>query len=555
MTMMTGKKALIELLRREGVEYVFGIPGATEILFMDGLEEAPDIRYILGLHEVVCTGMAEGYARASGKVGFLNLHTGPGVAAALPLLYNAQLGRVPLVVTAGQNHTRLLQYDPHLSGDIVGMGKIYTKWCTEIVHAEDIPATIQRAFKMAVQPPTGPVLVSIPQNVLEQHLDFRYKPNTIVYPRLRPDKAGLGLALEILREAKRPFILVESGVARCDALDEVVRFAELTGSRVYQAWMSDVNFPVTHPQYLGDLDPTSPQAKDVLKDMDVLIGIGCPLFGQAFFNPEPTLPPNIRIIQIDENPWEIGKNFPVDCGIQGDIKAVLAELNESIESRTPSRVREEAKERAKEIAQEKSKRDGQLKIQIENEKDHVPISISRLMMEIRDAMTPDTVIVDECWSSSGMLRQVLDLTKHKTFFRSRNGGSIGCGLPGALGVKLGLPDKEVVAVVGDGCAAWSIQSLWTATRYRIPVTFVITNNATYRQVKLVRRIVLGDYPLSEKHEGMELDAPVINFSMLAQSMGVKGETVKDPGELGRALKTAVGSGQPRLVEVFVENRP
>jgi benzoylformate decarboxylase len=177
------------------------------------------------------------------------------------------------------------------------------------------------------------------------------------------------------------------------------------------------------------------------------------------------------------------------------------------------------------------------------------------MMEIRAAMTPDTVIVDECWSSSGMLRQVLDLTKHKTFFRSRKGGSIGWGLPGALGVKLGLPDKQVVAVVGDGSAAWSIQSLWTAARYRIPVTFVITNNATYRQVKLVRKIVLGDYPLSEKHEGMELDDPIINFSMLAQSMGVKGEAVKDPRDLGPILKAAIGSGEPRLVEVFVENRP
>ena len=555
MTIMTGKKALVELLRGEGIEYVFGIPGATELLFLDALEQAPDIRYILGLHEVVCVGMAEGYARASGKVGFLNLHTGPGVAAALPLLYNAQLGGVPLVVTAGQNHTRLLQYDPHLSGDIVGMGKIYTKWCTEIVHAEDIPTAIQRAFKMAMQPPTGPVLVSIPQNVLEQHFDFRYKPNTIVYPRLRPDKEGLGLALEILREAKRPFILVESGVARCDALDEVVWFAELTGSRVYQAWMSDVNFPVTHPQYLGDLDPTSPQAKSVLKDTDVLIGIGCSLFGQGFFNPEPTLPPNIKMIHIDENPWEIGKNFPVECGIQGDIKAVLAELNESIENSMPSRARQEAKERAKEIAQEKSKLNDQLRIQIENEKDRLPISISRLMTEIRDAMTPNTVIVDECWSSSGMLRQILNLTKPKTFFRSRKGGSIGWGLPAALGVKLGLPDKQVIAVSGDGSAAWSIQSLWTAARYRIPVTFVITNNATYRQVKVVRKRVLGDYPLNERHEGMELDDPVINFSMLAQSMGVKGETINRPEDLSRALKAAIDSREPRLIEVFVENRP
>ena len=170
---------------------------------MNALREAPEIRYILGLHEVVCAGMAEGYARASGKVGFLNLHTGPGVAAALPMLYNAQSGGVPLVVTAGQNHTRLLQYDPHLSGDIVGMGKLYTKWSTEIVHAEDIPATIQRAFKMAVQPPAGPVLISIPQNVLEQQFDFQYKPNTTVYPRLRPDKAALDLALRDSSRGKK----------------------------------------------------------------------------------------------------------------------------------------------------------------------------------------------------------------------------------------------------------------------------------------------------------------------------------------------------------------
>jgi benzoylformate decarboxylase len=292
-----------------------------------------------------------------------------------------------------------------------------------------------------------------------------------------------------------------------------------------------------------------------LKDMDVLIGIGCSLFAQGFFNPEPTLPSHVRVIHVDENPWEIGKNFPVDCGIQGDIKAVLAELNESLEKGTPPKVREEAEGRAKEIAQEKSALRHQLSRQIETERDRIPISISRLMTEIRDAVTSDTVIVDECWSSSGMLRQVLDQTKSKTFFRSRKGGSIGWGLPGALGVKLALPDKPVVAVVGDGSAAWSIQSLWTAARYRIPVTFVITNNATYRQVKLVRKMVLGDYPLNEKHAGMELNDPVLNFAMLAESMGVRAETVRDPEDLGRALKAAVDSREPRLVEVFVENRP
>ncbi len=173
------------------------------------------------------------------------------------------------------------------------------------------------------------------------------------------------------------------------------------------------------------------------------------------------------------------------------------------------------------------------------------------MSEIAEVATPDTVIVDDCWSSSLALRHTLALSKPKSYFRSRKGGSIGWGLPGALGVKLGLPDKEVIAVVGDGSAAWSIQSLWTAARYKIPVTYVVTNNATYGQVKIVRKLILGEYPLNEKHEGMELDRPVTDFSLLAKSLGVEGERVTAPDQLGPALRRAVGSGEPRLVEVMI----
>ena len=400
--MTTGKRALVEVLRSHGVEYVFGIPGATEIHFMDALEEAPDIHYILGLQEVVCAAMAEGYARASGKVGFLNLHTAPGLAAATPMLYNAQLGKGPLVVTVGQNDTRLLQYDPHLSGDIVGIGRPHVKWSTEIVHVEDIPTVLQRAFKMALQPPTGPVLVSIPQNVLEQELDFLEDPGTAVFTGLRPDPAALARAVEFVAVAERPIILVESGVARCDAVEEVVRFAELTGSRVFQHWMSDVNFPVTHPQYLGDLDPTGPEAFDALKDADVLIGIGCSLFTHGFFQSEAPVLSNTRIIHIDDDPWELGKNLPTDCAIQGDIKVTLQELNTSLAALQSSRTRREAQDRARETAQAKADSDTSLQTRWEAERDQVPVSISRLMLEIRDVMGPDTVIVDECWSSRTM---------------------------------------------------------------------------------------------------------------------------------------------------------
>jgi benzoylformate decarboxylase len=244
----------------------------------------------------------------------------------------------------------------------------------------------------------------------------------------------------------------------------------------------------------------------------------------------------------------------VDCGIQGDIKSVLEELTTSLAAKWTSKRKDIALARAKEIAGEKERKTLSIEKRIEEEKDRIPISITALMAAIKGAMTADTVIVDDCWSSSGMLRQILDLSGPKQFFRSRRGGSIGWGLPGALGVRLGMPDKPVVSVSGDGSAAWSMQSLWTAARYRIPVTFVIINNATYRQVKLVRKLVLGNFPLNEKHVGMELDKPVVDFSMLTQAMGVKAEQVTKPEDLGPVLKSSIYSGEPRLIEVFVENR-
>ena len=278
------------------------------------------------------------------------------------------------------------------------------------------------------------------------------------------------------------------------------------------------------------------------------------MFDQGFYNPEWKPPQDIKFIQIDENPWEIGKNYPVDCGLQGDIKSTLLELNEAIEKNMPSGSADEIKLRVREISQEKSTLDDRLMKRVEEERNDVPISITRLMTEINEAMTSETVVVDDCWSSSALLRQICELTRPNSFFRSRKGGSIGWGLPGALGVQLGSPDNRVVAVSGDGSAAWSMQSLWTAARYQIPVTFLITNNATYRQVELVRKLVLGDYPLDEKHDGMELEGPVLDFCMLARSMGVHGVAVRKPEDLAPALKTALDSNEPNLIEVFVENR-
>ncbi|MFC1942699.1 thiamine pyrophosphate-binding protein [Chloroflexota bacterium] len=555
MTKMTGKEALMELLKNEGVEYIFGIPGATEVIFMEALEKYPEMKYILGLNEVVCAGAAEGYARVSGKAGVLNLHTSPGVAAAMPMLYNACQGGVPLVITAGQQDTRLLLREPALSGDLVGMARHFSKWSTEVLYADDIPVAVQRAFKVAKQPPTGPVFISLPQDVLEQNLDFECTPGTPVYSQLRPDTQAVQRAIELLVKSKSTIIILENGITRNEALSEVVMFAELTGARVYQPWMSDMNFPVNHPQYIGDIDPSNPQTVEILKSADVLVVIGCPLFSQAIYQPEPVIAETTNVIQIDDNPWEIAKNFPIAVGIQGNIKTSLTELCNLLQTSTPANAKQAAESRVKAITGEKEALNNAFSNKAEDEKDNIPISITRLMQELRDSIKPGTLVVDDCWSSSATLRRTLPFAESHSYQRARGGGSIGWGMPGALGVKLAAPEHPVVAVCGDGSALWSIQSLWTASRYNIPVTYIINVNQSYRQVKIMRKMILGAGKLNEKRPGMDLDEPSVNFSQLAQSMGVQGYRVERPDELGDTLKTAFDSNRPGLVEVYVENTP
>ena len=551
MTMMMGSQALMELLCNEGVEYVFGIPGATEVLFMDALEDHPEIKYILGLHEVVVLGMAEGYSRTSGKVGVVNLHTGPGLAAAMPMLFNAHLGGVPLVLTAGQQDSRLLMQEPALSGDLVRMASQLTKWSTEVLYASDIPLAIRRAFKIATHPPMGPVLVSLPQDVLSQDIDFEYVPRAQYFTRLRPDREAINRAVELLATTRTPAMIVGNGVAKAWALPEVVKLAELIGARVYHPWMSEVNFPVSHPQYLGDLDVGSLRTREILQSVDVLVVIGIPLFRQSVYLPKPLITTNSKVIQIDNDQWEIAKNFPVAVGIEGDIKVSVAELNDVLQERMSAQAYEGAKTRAKDIAEEKERTTEAFLKKTLQERDHVPISVSRLMQELRDALKPDTLIVDDSWSCSATLYRSMDFTKPKSFQRAP-GGSIGWGMSGSLGVKLAALDRPVVAVVGDGSATWSIQSLWTATHYNIPVTYVICANASYSQVKIMKMRLMGE-KAKGRNLGTNLDKPRIDFCQLAQAMGVHGQKVEQPEELKEVLKSALESDKPAVVEVYIEN--
>ncbi len=551
MTIMTGADALMEIFRQEGVEYCFGMPGATEVVFMDALGDHPEIKYILGLHEVVAAGIAEGYARTSGKAGVLNLHTGPGLAAATPMLSNAYYGGVPLVVTAGQQDSRLWSQEPAMTDNLVMIASPFSKWSTEIINPEDIPLIMRRAFKVATHPPTGPVFVSLPQNILSQTFNFEYTRNAPSFARLHPDEESVRIAVDLLGKAQSPTIIVEDGVAKNNALSEVVQFAEVIGAKVYQPWMSDVNFPVHHPQYMGDLDVSSLKTREMLAMVDVLVVIGAQFFSQPFYLPKPLLPPNTKVIQIDDNPWQIAKNFPISCGIEGDIKVAVTDLIGALKKSLPAQAHQAAKARAEAIAQEKEKINQAFEEKVRKEREQVPIAVTRLMQELGGAIEPGTRIVDDCWSCSAVLRHTIDFREPKSFQRSRRGGSIGWGMSGALGVKLASPDHPVVAVVGDGSALWSIQSLWTAARYNIPVTYIICVNGCYRQVRRMKTLIMGD-KTKDRYLGMDIDKPQVDFCELAHSMGVSGQKVEQPDELKEALRSALDSDKPTLVEVYLE---
>lgn len=547
----TGIEALLEIFKHEGVEYIFGIPGATEVHFIDALEDYPEIQYRLCLHELTAVGIAEGYSRTSRKVGVLNLHTGTGLAAALPLLSNAHYGGVPLLVTVGQQDTRLIASEPHMSDDLVKIASPFTKWSTQVMHAEDIPMVIRRAFKVATHPPTGPVMVALPSDVLTNSFDFEYRDSCHSFTKLHPDDNAIKVASNLLKEARNPAILVEDGVTKCEALSEVVQFAELIGARVYQPWMADVNFPVHHPQYIGDLDVTDPKTRGLFESVDVLVVIGTSFLPQPFYLPDSLIPPDMKVIQVDDNPWQIAKNYAIDCNVEGDIKVAVSDMFTALINKMTPQGHKRVKARIEQISIEKQTIVNAFEDKARQEKDNVPISGTRLMQEIRDAIKPGSLIVDDCWSYSSVLRRTLNLSEPGSYQRSRAGGSIGGGLSCAIGAKLASPDRPVICVSGDGSAMWGIQSLWVAARYQIPVVFIVIANGVYRQVRMMKSKMLG-LTDTDRNLGTTLSPPQIDFCRIAEGMGLFAQKVEKPEEIRVALDIALNSNQACLIEVSAE---
>lgn len=552
MPRLTGRYAMIEQLIAEGTKHVFGNPGTTEQAFMDALQDYPQIEYILALQEGVAAGIADGYARASGRPAFLQLHIMPGLGNAMGMLYNSYRTGTPLVIYAGQHPQRGASQEPILAGDLVRLAQPLTKWAAEAQDAHEIPVLLRRAFKTALEPPRGPVFLSIPANLMDEEADVEITAAAIVNTRVRPDAELAERSARILLEAASPVIICGDGVAISGGQAELVQLAEALGARVHTTFAAELPFPSQHPLYAGLLNVVSAAGlKAQLSSADVVLAVGTSLLPLLFPLEESPFSPETKVIHVDLDPREVGKNWTVEIGMMADPRLALSDILEVVRRlQTP-----EHKETARKRAAAVETMAGQLMQALEGAAkarwDNVPIGAGRMMAELAGAMLENTLLYDESITAGGYLMRYLRFPDTGRHYRA-TGGGLGPGMPAPIGIKLARPDRPVLSVVGDGAALYTIQALWTAAHHHIPVTWVIANNASYRILKLNMLEYLGEGAAGRRFVAMDLTDPALDFSQIAASFGVKGVRVTHPDEIGDAVREAQKSDEPRLVDVVIE---
>ncbi|WP_047863771.1 benzoylformate decarboxylase [Rubrobacter aplysinae] len=521
--MATVREATLDLLRSLGMTTVFGNPGSTEIPFLNDFPE--DFTYVLGLQEASVLGMADGYAQGTGGPALVNLHTAPGLGNSLGNLVSAWHNKAPLVVTAGQQDRRHVAKEPLLTGKLVDLARPYVKRAVEPLRAEDVPGEILRAYHTASQPPQGPVFVSIPMDDWDREATEELHPEREVVGAPSPDPAALDRVTEALRSAESPAIVAGSGVDRSGAFYEAAELAERARAAVWTDPISGrAGFPQDHPLYRGQLAPAQAQLAKQLSGHDVVLVLGAPVFLYYPYVPGPTLEEGTRLFHVTEDPQEAAR-ATLGTSIVGDVGAAVRHLA----GRLP-----EGERLAKNSPPETPEKGD-------------PMSVAYAMHALGEALPPEAVIVDESISSNPQLKRYVTAKSPGGYYTSAAGG-LGWAMPAAVGLKLASPERPVVCAIGDGSAMYSVQALWSAVRYGAPVVFYVIDNSGYSILKGFRD-ALGA-------EGVPgLDLPGVDAVRVAEGLGCAGENVSGADGLPGAIRRALVSGEPYLLNVAVDPTP
>ena len=542
---------LMEILKSTGVRYLFGNPGTTELPFLDALPDS-SLEYVLGLQEATAVAAADGYAQATGQVGVVNVHVAPGLANSLSILHNAARSKSPVVVTAGQQDTRFLMHEPILAADLARMAEQFTKWSHEVRRPEDAPVALRRALKVALTPPTGPVFLSMPMDLMGPAVDDTGAAPPPVAAKSRPEPGAILHAAELLASAANPIIIAGDGVARAGTMAELTALAELLGARVHgEPVYRRTSFPGNHALWRGGLFPSPAGVRRALEECDALLIVGANVFTWFLHTEGTPFPRGLRVVQIDDDPWEIGRSYPVTLGIAADPKAALAELTGALRNKLTEKDRAAAAARVEKIDAARGEMVKRVSAAARSEAERVPIGQAHLMHTLASLLPADAIVVDESATSLPFVLRYMPFATPGSFFGGKT-GTLGWGMGAAIGVQLGSPGRKVVATIGDGSVMYAPQALWTAAHYRLPITYVVPNNSSYAILKSgmlsldLASAKRGIYP------GMDLVSPEIDYAGLARSLGVRAERVEKPGELRDVLAACLAGPGPSLVDVAID---
>ncbi len=521
--MATIREETFRLMRELKLTTVFGNPGSTEETF---LEHFPgDFTYVLGLQEASVVAMADGYAQAMGRPAFVNLHTAPGVGHAMGSLLGAWHNRTPLITTAGQQTREMMLLEPWLTNlDATELPKPYVKWSCETARAEDAPAAIMRAYAAALQPPGGPVFLSIPMDDWEKQAE-RETPVRQVSSRVAPDPDRLAEAARMLSDAKNPALVFGPGVDRSRGWDAAVALAEKLRAPVYGPPAAERSgFPENHPQFMGPLPFAIKPLGEKLAGHDVVLVVGAPVFRYYPYVPGEYLPDGTRLLHITDDPGEAAR-APVGDAILGDPGLALASLAGMVSASDRSMPPPTEKQPAPEAK--------------------TPITPDYLFYALSQARPDNAVLVQESPSNMKPLHLRMP-TMHPASYFSMASGGLGFGLPASVGIALAEREsgrnRPVMAVIGDGSFLYSIQSLWTAVQHNLPLLVVIPQNTEYAILK-----AFAEFGKTPGVPG--LDLPGLDFVSLARGFGCEAKRVENPEEVTSAAKDALASGKVTVLVV------
>jgi benzoylformate decarboxylase len=549
MNRITGRSAFLALLKDEGITHLFGNPGTTELPIMHALKDHPDLTYVMAMQESLVVAIADGYSRASGRLVACNVHVAPGLGNAMGSLYNAQFTGTPMILTAGQQEQGHGLMEPLLFGPLVRMAEPLVKWAVEVTRLEDLPRIVRRAAKIATTPPTGPVFISLPGDILNAEAGIELGRSTRVDTRVRPsDQALQALAQRILK-SERPVIIAGDEIVKSDALQEAAALAATLGCPAYQQSAPyGSHFLSESPCFMGALTRSQTQVRETLSPYDLMIVLGADPLRMSVHSETDPLPAGMPVVQIGLVDWDIAKNFGAEIALKADVRETLRALIPALKAAGGAALETRAKQGITALAS-RNWTAQRVKVvgKISKARDRSPIDPEWLTLQMVEALPDNAIVVDEALTSS---RQLLALRPYRDRydFHALASGGIGWGLPASVGVSLANPDRPVVCFSGDGSAMYSIQALWTAAHHKLPLTVVIANNGGYRIIKQRLLAFHGD----DHYVGMDFADPPVDFTGLAKSLGLEAIRITEAKDVAPTLKSAFSRPGAKLIEVVVD---